>query len=208
MDFSKKLKDLRKQNNLTQEQLSEKLYISRTAISKWETGKGYPSIDSLKDIAKLFNISIDELLSTDEIINIAKNERIFNDKKILNLFYGLLDIISIFLLFLPLYPYKIGDIIYSVPLTSPNNLTYLIKFIYILTLSIISLLGLVELLLFFTDNSKIQKLLNIISIIFQTISILFYAISKQPYLTSIMFIFIIMKILLILKNITNHQKFF
>lgn len=208
MDFSKKLKDLRKQNNLTQEQLSEKLYISRTAISKWETGKGYPSIDSLKDIAKLFNISIDELLSTDEIINIAKNERIFNDKKILNLFYGLLDIISIFLLFLPLYPYKIGDIIYSVPLTSTNNLTYLIKFIYILTLSIISLFGLFELLLFFTDNSKIQKLLNIISIIFQTISILFYAISKQPYLTSIMFIFIIMKILLILKNITNHQKFF
>ena len=64
MEFSKKLQKLRKQNNWTQEQLSEKLYVSRTAVSKWESGKGYPNLDSLKDIAKIFDISIDELLSS------------------------------------------------------------------------------------------------------------------------------------------------
>ena len=72
MEFGEKIQKLRNQNKWTQEQLAEKLYVSRTAISKWESGKGYPNIDSLKDIAKLFNKTIDELLSSEEIIDIAK----------------------------------------------------------------------------------------------------------------------------------------
>ena len=47
MEFHEKLQELRKQKNLTQEELSEILFVSRTAISKWESGRGYPSIDSL-----------------------------------------------------------------------------------------------------------------------------------------------------------------
>ena len=46
----------------TDEKLAEKLFVSRTAISKWESGRGYPSIDSLKAIAKYFHITIDELI--------------------------------------------------------------------------------------------------------------------------------------------------
>lgn len=52
MEFHEKLQELRKQKNLTQEELSEILFVSRTAISKWESGRGYPSIDSLKAIAE------------------------------------------------------------------------------------------------------------------------------------------------------------
>lgn len=52
MEFSKKIQELRNKNKLTQEQFAEKLYVSRTAVSKWESGKGYPSIDSLKYISK------------------------------------------------------------------------------------------------------------------------------------------------------------
>ena len=51
MEFNEKLQLLRKQNNMTQEQLAEKLYVSRTAVSKWESGKGYPNIESLKCIS-------------------------------------------------------------------------------------------------------------------------------------------------------------
>lgn len=47
MDLSEKLQKLRKENNLTQEDLAKKLFVSRTAISKWETGRGMPSIESL-----------------------------------------------------------------------------------------------------------------------------------------------------------------
>ena len=51
MEFHEKLQELRKQKNLTQEELSEILFVSRTAISKWVSGRGYPSIDSLKEIS-------------------------------------------------------------------------------------------------------------------------------------------------------------
>lgn len=54
MEFGEKLQALRKSRDLTQEALAEQLYVSRTAISKWESGRGYPSIDSLKAIAGYF----------------------------------------------------------------------------------------------------------------------------------------------------------
>lgn len=54
MEFNEKLRQLRIGKNLTQEQLAEQLYVSRTAISKWEGGKGYPNIESLKCISKFF----------------------------------------------------------------------------------------------------------------------------------------------------------
>ena len=50
MEFHEKLQELRKSRGLTQEELAEELYVSRTAISKWESGRVYPSIDSLKEI--------------------------------------------------------------------------------------------------------------------------------------------------------------
>ena len=53
MEFNEKLQELRKQKGLTQEAMAELLFVSRTAVSKWESGRGYPGIDSLKAIAKL-----------------------------------------------------------------------------------------------------------------------------------------------------------
>ena len=52
MEFCEKLQLLRKQNGLTQEQLAGRLFVSRTAVSKWESGRGYPNLESLKDIRK------------------------------------------------------------------------------------------------------------------------------------------------------------
>jgi len=69
MTFGEKLKKLRSENALTQEQLAEKIFVTRTAVSKWETGEGYPSIDSLKAISNLFNVSVDELISDADIEN-------------------------------------------------------------------------------------------------------------------------------------------
>ena len=122
MEFSKKIQELRNKNKLTQEQFAEKLYVSRTAVSKWESGKGYPSIDSLKYISKIFNVSIDELLSNEEIIDIAKNENTSNIEKINNLVYGLLDIMIILFIFLPLYGQKIGEKFYTVSLISCTDI--------------------------------------------------------------------------------------
>ena len=54
MEFHEKLQELRKSRGLTQEELAEALFVSRTAISKWESGRGYSSIDSLKEISRYF----------------------------------------------------------------------------------------------------------------------------------------------------------
>lgn len=69
MKFCEKLQMIRKSNNLSQEQLADKLNISRQAVSKWESGQGYPEIDKLIHISKIFEISLDELLKKETIDN-------------------------------------------------------------------------------------------------------------------------------------------
>ena len=205
MEFGEKIQKLRNQNKWTQEQLAEKLYVSRTAVSKWESGKGYPNIDSLKDIAKLFNKTIDELLSSEEIIDIAKKENTSNIKRTNNLIYGLLDIICILFIFLPLYAKKTENFIYSVSLMSTNDIGNIIKILYIVIFSVLSLIGITELILQFIDNKKIQRVVNIISLIIESFSVLFFAISRQTYLTAIIFIILTIKIIVVIKNISNKK---
>lgn len=65
MEFHEKLQELRKQKGLTQDQLAEKLYVSRTAVSKWESGRGYPNIESLKAISKYFGVHMMLYVITD-----------------------------------------------------------------------------------------------------------------------------------------------
>ena len=206
MEFGEKIQKLRNEKKWTQEQLAEKLYVSRTAVSKWESGKGYPNIESLKVIANLFNKTIDELLSSEEIIDIAKKENTTNIKRTNNLIYGLLDIISILFIFLPLYAQKTESFVYSVSLMSTNDISNIIKISYIVILSILSLIGIAELILNFIDNRRTQRIVNIISLIVESISILFFAMSRQTYLTAIIFIMLVIKITVIIKNISNKKE--
>lgn len=57
------ISELRKENNLTQKQLAEKINVSDKAVSRWETGKGYPDVNSLVALSELFNVSVNEILS-------------------------------------------------------------------------------------------------------------------------------------------------
>lgn len=67
MNFKDNLKKLRTEKKLSQEQLAEKLNISRQAISKWESGKAYPDIDNLILLRDIFNVSLDELMVNEKI---------------------------------------------------------------------------------------------------------------------------------------------
>ena len=99
MELSKKIKQIRNDNKLTQEQFAEKMLVSRTAVSKWENGTCYPSIDSLKYISKIFNVSLDKLLSSEEILEISKTENQSNISKYNSLLFCLLDIVRIIFIF-------------------------------------------------------------------------------------------------------------
>lgn len=68
MTFGMKMKEARKEAGLSQEQLSEKLGVSRSAVAKWETDNGLPDVENLKAMAQLLGVSIDYLLDEDERI--------------------------------------------------------------------------------------------------------------------------------------------
>ena len=99
MEFSKKLQELRNKKGLTQEQLANALFVSRTA--KWESGRGYPSIDSLKKIAEFFSITVDELLSSNELLTLAEHDSNQSKRHFLDIVFGLLDICCIVFIFIP-----------------------------------------------------------------------------------------------------------
>ncbi|GLB46176.1 hypothetical protein WR164_01550 [Philodulcilactobacillus myokoensis] len=67
MNFKNKIKFYRKHNKLTQKNLANKLNVSSKAVSRWETGKNYPDIETLIKIAKLFNTSVDDLLNNKDV---------------------------------------------------------------------------------------------------------------------------------------------
>ena len=93
MNFGTKLQNLRKSKGFTQEQLADQLGVSRQAVSKWETGDGYPELDKLIQISNLFDVTLDYLVKTQEDINdtvpevievepVVTAEDIFEDEKI------------------------------------------------------------------------------------------------------------------------------
>ena len=116
MEFHEKLQELRKSRGLTQEELAEGLYVSRTAVSKWESGRGYPSIDSLKELSSYFSVSIDDLLSGEKLIFIAEKENRSNLRNVCDLLRGVTDLLSLMLIVLPLYPKTVEGFVYSVNL--------------------------------------------------------------------------------------------
>ncbi len=76
-----KLKEYREINNLTQEDLANKLNVSRSAVAKWEQQKGLPSKASLNDISNLLNININDLLEEDEPVKVIDNIVVISNKK-------------------------------------------------------------------------------------------------------------------------------
>ena len=79
MHFAEKLKELRKQKGISQEQLAEKIYVSRQAITKWESGNGLPDIENLIAISSLFNESLDSLLSEEKSL-VSKHEFLYESR--------------------------------------------------------------------------------------------------------------------------------
>ena len=66
MNISEKIKKIRDDEKLTQEQFAEKIYVSRNTVAKWETNRGYPDIQNLITISEVFNVSLDELVKEDD----------------------------------------------------------------------------------------------------------------------------------------------
>ena len=155
MEFHEKLQQLRKKHNLTQEQLAQQLFVSRTAVSKWESGRGYPNLESLKCISRVFSVSIDALLSNDELLELAQTENKDNLHKLSGLVFGILDLMTAALLFMPLVGQWEGDYVRAVTLLEHTGLTRILDILYVFSLAVISAFGAFELVLQRTEKEKL-----------------------------------------------------
>ena len=199
MEFNEKLQELRKNKGLTQEELAEALYVSRTAISKWESGRGYPSIDSLKEIAKYFSVTIDELLSSDEVLSIAEEDNKQKETHFRSLVFGLLDISVLMFFFLPFFGQKANGVIQEVSLLSLNEITTYLKTAYYAIVISIAVYGILTLT--FQNCQKVfwTKNRDKISLILNAIAVLLFIISSQAYAGAFLFIFLAIKALMLIK---------
>lgn len=200
MEFSEKLQQLRKQNNMTQEELAGQLFVSRTAISKWESGKGYPNIESLKSISKVFLVSIDDLLSNEELITLATSENQSNMRNAFGFVFNVLDFMAIAFIFLPLYGQPRGDYIYSVSLLDYYDTSLVIRSIYYIIYILMAVIGIAGLIIQFLEKEKYLKINKYFSVGVHVIAILFFIMTRQPYVTAFLFMFFMIKVLLMIKN--------
>ena len=194
MEFNEKLQELRKNKGLTQEELAEVLFVSRTAVSKWESGRGYPSIDSLKEIANYFSVTIDELLSGEKIISIAEKENKSNIQRICDLLFGIVDVFSFMLIILPLYPNPINGYIYSVNLFSYTETSAFNLFVYWIMFTALIISGAIKVILTQTRFEKGQKLLTVISMGLSILTVLFLAMTRDAYAITVTFLLLIVNV--------------
>ena len=195
MELSEKLQELRKEKGLTQEELAEALFVSRTAISKWESGRGVPNIESLKAISKFFSVSIDELLSGEEILKIADED----NKHTRDLVFGLLDCSLIMFLFLPFFGQKGDEIIKEVSLLSLTGTPQYIKIPYLIIVFGIVLTGVLLLALQNYEAVFWLKHKHQISIVLSTVATIEFMITLQPYAAFFTFVFLAIKSLMLIK---------
>ena len=200
MEFNEKLQKLRKQKGLTQEELAEVLFVSRTAISKWESGRGYPNIESLKAIAKFFSVTVDELLSTDEILTIAEEDNKRKEKHFCDLIYGLLDLCIAMLLFLPFFAEKAGGIVQCVSLIALDGVQSYLKIAYIAVVISMIVTGILLLALQNYQAMAWLKSKTMISLILGAIAVLVFMISAQPYAAVFAFALLTIKALMLIKR--------
>ncbi|MBQ2288827.1 MAG: helix-turn-helix transcriptional regulator [Lachnospiraceae bacterium] len=207
MEFHEKLQELRKNRGMTQEELAAVLYVSRTAVSKWESGRGYPSIDSLKEISKFFSVSIDDLLSGEKLLSIAEKENKSNIRNICDLLFGVVDLCSFMLILLPLYPNTVDGFVYSVNLLAYTETTPFNRAIYWFLFSPLIIIGGVKILLTKLGIEEKHKMMTGISMLLSIVMVLFLAMAREAYAIMLAFMLLVIKGVLLLKYIKCHQSF-
>lgn len=196
MELSEKIQKLRKENNLTQEQFAEKIFVSRTAVSKWETGRGTPSIDSLQMIANKFNIKLDDLLSGEEIVEIVKTETNERITRIVSFADAIVNMCAILAIILPLYKIEADGFYYS---TYVGNVDGWQGIAFGIISVAIVICGILEAVLLSLKMYKPQSMLKICASVINTLAIILCILSLHPYPAIFFFVFLIIKGIITIK---------
>ena len=193
MEFHEKLKELRTARGLTQEELAELLFVSRTAVSKWESGRGYPNIDSLKALSAFFTVSLDKLICSEAAIALAekdKKESIFSYAVLL---CCALDVLCALLLFLPIFGTK------YVSVFAFTEIAPWVRIAFISVIGITVLNGICGFILLYFEKPLWHRHRLITGIGLSVLGSLLFIAARQPYAAVFYFAFLLIKLLLLFK---------
>jgi transcriptional regulator with XRE-family HTH domain len=196
MEFHEKLQELRKHRGLTQEELAEILFVSRTAVSKWESGRGMPSIDSLKDISAYFSVSIDDLLSGEKLILLAQRENRASIQTLCQRLFAAVDLLTLLLIVLPLYPKTVDSRIYSVTLwqysetAAYNRAVYWFFFLALMGCGIWKLL----------QKQRRGRLSTAVSLLLSLCAVLYLVLAREAYAATVTVVLLTVKTLLVYRQ--------
>lgn len=199
MEFGEKLQELRKSKSMTQEELAEALFVSRTAISKWESGRGYPSIDSLKEISRYFSVTIDDLICSDEMISVAENEKREFADRYLSLICNALDILLVILLFIPAFGNGMGSS-ETVSLLALTVINPGVKIVFIVIIGLTVLNGICGVILANFNNPVWNRHRLVTGVALSIIAVTVFIVARQPYAGIICFSLLIIKGFMIVKT--------
>ena len=200
MEFHEKLQELRKRRGLTQEELAQRLYVSRTAISKWESGRGFPNIESLKGISEYFAVSLDDLLSGEEMLTIAAEDNRAKESAIRDLLFGLLDCCMALLLFLPLFGRETDGSVQAVSMLHLPQIPAYLKGAYFALVLVSVLFGILLLALQNCERRLWFKHKHTLSLGLSSLSVCLFAVSRQPYAAVFTFVFLMVKTFFLLNR--------
>lgn len=197
MEFSEKLQEFRKQKGLTQEELANELFVSRTAVSKWESGRGYPNIESLKMLARFFGVTVDELISADEVVIIAEEDNKKREMHSRDILFGLLDCSILIFLSMPLFRISTEGVVKAVYIT---EVAPLLRMFFCAFVSLSTIFGVVTLSMQGCDNNIWVRVKSKLSLLINTLGVFLFIISMQPYAATLLLVFLIIKSIVFLKN--------
>ena len=199
MEFHEKLQELRKSKGLTQEELAEALFVSRTAISKWESGRGYPSIDSLKEISRFFGVTIDELIRPREMMTAAEDDKKVLVSQYVSIICNALDLLTAVLLFLPVFGNG-TDLPASVSLFSLTGVRPWLKGVFIAVIGLIILNGGCGLVLSRFDRPVWNKHRLVTGMALSVTGVGVFIGARQPYAGIVCFSILVIKTWLMVKG--------
>lgn len=200
MEFHEKLQLLRKQKGLTQENLAEILYVSRTAISKWESNRGFPNIESLKAISKFFAVSLDELLSGEEILTIAEHDHQQKERTMRDLIFGLLDCSMGLLLFFPFFGQELAGVIKAVSLLALYDIQTYLRTAYFAFVCCMVVSGVLTLALQNCRQWLWAHCKGALSLALSIAGVCLFIVSQQPYPAVYVFAFLIIKVFMLIRR--------
>lgn len=177
---------------MTQEELAEALFVSRAAVSKWESGKGYPNIGSLKDISRFFSVTVDELICSEEILSAAEREQRSFVGKTVSLLCASLDILPVLLLFVPLFGNGTGGAS-PVSLLGLTGVNPRVRPVYAAVVALTILNGVCGVLVSRLDRPVWSRHRLVTGLALSVLGSAVFILSRQPYAAMLYFVPLVVK---------------